>query len=108
MGTGGHPEATKTLSFVILRKQLRQKCGKKFRILFIRLFDFPLESPPIYPPFLLREGFKKKIGKKYGLLPNRGEGRGSPGVVKKPYCFVRKNTGVRRVKGGIIQVSPVF
>ena len=28
---------------------------------------------------------EKLIGKKYGLLPNRGGG--CPGVVKKPYCF---------------------
>merc|ERR1712055_339418 len=38
----------------------------------------------------IREGLKKKIRKKYGLLPNRGAG-GSARVVKKPNCFFEKS-----------------
>ena len=38
----------------------------------------------------LREGFKKKNRKKYGLLPNRGAG-GSARVVKKTNCFFEKS-----------------
>ena len=38
----------------------------------------------------LREGFKKKIGKKYGLLPNRGGGGVSEGD-EKPNCFFEKS-----------------
>ena len=39
---------------------------------------------------VLREGFKKKIGKKYGLLPNRGGGGVSEGD-EKPNCFFEKS-----------------
>ena len=38
----------------------------------------------------LREGFKKKIGKKYGLWPTRGGGGVNEGD-EKPNCFFEKS-----------------
>ena len=38
----------------------------------------------------VREGFKKKNVKKYGLLPNRGVGEGSARVVKNQTAFLKK------------------
>ena len=38
---------------------------------------------------LLREGCRKKMRQKYGLLPNQGEG-GSPRVIKNQTPFLEK------------------